>query len=249
MRALIRAEVRKLTTVRTGYTLLAAMLALVALSAVATIATAGNAAGTFSLDTARGVRAVFGSGWPASFLVLVLGILGVSGEFRHGTVTPAFLITPHRSRIVAAKLVTYFLVGLAFGVAALVVTLAIAVPWLAAKDVSYSLVHDVLAVAAGVLLATALYGVLGVGVGALVKNQAAAITVAVVWSSVLESPLVGLLPEVGKWGPVGSASALSGGSSTEGALLAPWTAGLLLLAYGVLLASVGTRFVAQRDIT
>lgn len=72
---------------------------------------------------------------------------------------------------------------------------------------------------------------------------------AVVWSFLLEGLLVGLLPEVGKWGPGGAVTALAGGSSTEGALLEPWAGGLLLAGYGIVLAALGTRLVLRRDIT
>lgn len=248
MTTLVRAELRKLVTVRMAFILLGAMVAMVALQVVATVLTAGEAEGTFGLDTREGVRTVFGAAWAGAILVLVLGILAVAGEFRHGTITSTFLVTPERFRVVIAKLVAYFLVGLSFGAVGLLLTLAIAVPWLAIKDVSYS-ASDVVAVATGSLLATALYGVLGVGVGALVRNQAAAITVAVVWTFVVESILVALLPEVGKWGPGGAATALAGGASTEGDLLVPWAAGLLLALYGIGLAAVGTRLVIRRDIT
>ncbi|MGH9278711.1 MAG: ABC transporter permease [Acidimicrobiales bacterium] len=249
MTALVQAEIRKLRTIRVAIVLLGALVALVGLSVVGTIATAGSEEGTFSLDTTEGVRNVFGAGFSGAVLVLVLGILGIGSEFRHGTITPVFLVTPRRHRVVTAKLVAYFATGLAFGTVGIVVTLLIAVPWLAAKDVSYSLGSDVLAVFAGSLLATALYGVLGVGVGALIRNQAAAITVAVVWTFVVEGILVGFLPEVGRWVPGGAATALAGGSSTGGDLLPPWAGGLLLAAYGIGLAALGARFVVRRDIT
>lgn len=247
MTALISAELRKLATVRVGWILLGSMVGVVILSVVLTIATAGQQ-GTFDLDTTEGVRNVFSGAWSGSIFVLVLGILAVTGEFRHGTITPAFLITPVRSRVVIVKLIAYFALGLAFGAVAVLFTLAVGVPWLAAKDVTYS-IADVVAVAAGSLLATALYGVLGIGVGALIRNQAAAITVAVVWSFLADGLLIGLLPEVGKWIPGGAATALAGGSSTEGDLLAPWAGGLLLAAYGLGLAALGARFVLRRDIT
>lgn len=250
MRNLVAAEVAKLRTTRMLYSLLATTLALTVLSVVASILTAGRAEGTFALDTPEGVRNVLGAGWPSTTVVLVLGILAMAGEFRHGTITPTLLVAPKRGRVVAAKMATYALAGLAFSALASALTLAIALPWLAAKDVDVSLFdREVGLVVAGLLLATALYGLLGVSVGSLIRNPAAAVGIALVWSFVLEALLVGLLPEVGRWLPGGAGQGLARSSTTAGELLPMWGGGLVLAGYGVLFALVGSRFVVRRDIT
>ena len=244
------AEVAKLRTTLMVYSLLATTLALTVLSVVAAILTAGRAEGTFPLDTPEGVRNVLGSGSASTTVVLVLGILAMAGEFRHGTITPTLLAAPKRGRVVAAKMATYALVGLVFSALASALTLAVALPWLAAKDVGVSLLdREVGLVVFGLLLGTALYGLLGVSVGSLIRNPAAAVAIALVWSFVIEALLVGLLPEVGRWLPGGAGQALARASTTEGELLPMWGGGLLLAAYGVLFALVGARFVLRRDIT
>ncbi len=244
------AEVAKLRTTRMAYALLATTVALTVVSVVASILTAGRAEGTFALDTPEGVRNVLGAGWPSTIMVLVLGILAMAGEFRHGTITPTFLATPKRGRVVAAKMAVFSVVGLAFSAVASAITLGIALPWLDAKGVDVAMFdREVVLVVAGLLLGTALYGLVGVGVGSLVRNPAAAVSVALVWSFVLESLLVGLLPEVGRWLPGGAAQGLARLSPTAGDLLPMWGGGLLLTAYGVVFACVGSRFVVGRDIT
>ena len=65
--------------------------------------------------------------------VLIIGILIMAGEFRHGTVTSTFLVSPKRGRVVGAKIVASALVGAAIAMAAAVLTLAVSVPWLASK--------------------------------------------------------------------------------------------------------------------
>ena len=244
------AEVVKLRTTQLVYALLATTLALTVVSVVATVLTAGRAEGTFALDTPEGVRNVVGAGWPSTTVVLVLGILSVAGEFRHGTITPTLLGAPRRGRVVAAKMATFAMVGVAFSVLASAVTLAIALPWLAAKDVDVSVLDgEVVQVVAGLLLGTGLYGLLGVSVGSLVRNPAAAVSIALVWSFVIEALLVGLLPEVGRWLPGGAGQALARSSTTAGDLLPMWGGGLLLAAYGVLFAVAGSRLVMRRDVT
>ena len=70
---------------------------------------------------------------------LLLGILGMTGEFRHQTVTQTFLVTPKRGRVVAAKLVAYPLAGIALALVILAFTAAVAAGWLAAKGITPSL--------------------------------------------------------------------------------------------------------------
>src|SRR6266545_7524569 len=120
-----------------------------------------------------GVAAAVGA--PATMLAgaaLLLGILGMAGEFRHHTITQTFLTTPDRGRVVAAKLAAYSLTGIAVAVLTLTVTMAVALPWLSAKGLAVSVLDGELGRAlAGTLLAAGLCGLLGVGVGALVRNQ------------------------------------------------------------------------------
>jgi ABC-2 type transport system permease protein len=250
MNKLLRAELLKLRTTRTIYALFGATVGLVALSVTAGILTAGRAEGSFALETSEGVRNVLGSGWPAATIALVLGILAVSGELRHRTLTSAFLVTPDRGRLVMAKMVSYAIVGFAFAVTASVVTLLIALPWLSAKDIDVSLLDgDVATVLLGLVVAAMLYGLLGVGIGALVHNQVAALTIALVWTYVLEGVLVAVVPEVGKWLPGGAATALSSGTTTAGDLLPAWSGGLLLAAYALGSATLGSRRIERSDLT
>jgi len=246
----VAAEVAKLRTTRMLYALLATTMALTVVSVVASILTAGRAEGTFGLDTPEGVRNVLGAGGVSTTVVLVLGILAMAGEFRHGTITATLLAAPKRGQVVAAKMATYALVGLAFSAVSSVITLAVALPWLAAKNVEVSLFdREVVLVAIGLLLGTALYGLLGVSVGSLIRNPAAAVGIALVWSFVIEAILVGLLPEVGRWLPGGAGQGLARTSTTAGELLPMLGGGLLLAAYGLVFALVGSRFVVRRDIT
>lgn len=245
---LISAEVLKLRTTRLVYGLLFATLALAAAGTLGTIAVAGDMEQTFSLETTEGVRNVFSNAGAGSIFVLVLGILGMTSEFRHNTVTETFLVTPRRGSVVTAKLVTYALAGLVFAVLAAAVTVALALPALSSEGVDAA-VGDYAGVLGGVVAVTVVYGLLGVAVGSLIRNSTAAVVVALAWSFILEGLLVGLVPEVGRWLPGGAAAALSGQSVPGSELLAPAVAAMLLVAYAVVFAAAGTRFVVGRDIT
>ena len=129
-------------------------------------------------------------------------------------------------------------------------TLAVALPWLGAEGTHVRLGADVVPVLVGVVAATTIYGTVGVGLGALVRNQVAAVVTALVWTSLLEGLAVVLLPDIGTWLPGGAVQALFGtGTPSGGALLAEWTGALLLVAYAIVFAVVGARFVVRRDVT
>ncbi|HEX2063141.1 MAG TPA: ABC transporter permease [Acidimicrobiales bacterium] len=258
MTRLVRAELLKLRTLRLVYIVVAVTALVVMLAVVNGITGAGRgdnpALGSDSLRQAvEGIPARF-----FSIIVLLLAILGMAGEFHHQTATQTFLVTPRRGRVVAAKLVAYAAMGMAFAAVASVVTVAIAVPWLAAEGADVSLLDGEIGLGLlGILASTALYGVIGVALGALLRNQTAAVAAAVVWVmgiegillAVLETFQRGLGDDVGKWLPGLAADALARGSGAPPQLLSAWAGGLLFAVYGVALAVVGARFVVRRDVT
>jgi hypothetical protein len=248
---LVRAEFTKLTTTRLVYGLAAVMAAFGVLTVVANATSAGQqgnpplSADSFPMLVAAPVRHTLLAG-----AALLLGILGMTGEFRHHTITQTFLITPHRGRVVAAKLVAYPLAAIVLALATLAVTAAMATGWLAAKGITPSLLDARLGRVVGVaLLGAGLCGLVGVGVAALVRNQVAALVGTLVWVAVVEGLLMSLLnvPSLGKWLP--SAAAKAAITSPGGAQLSRVAGSLVLAGYALALALIGTRLVVRRDIT
>jgi ABC-2 type transport system permease protein len=88
-------------------------------------------------------------------------------------------------------------------------------------------------------------------VGSLIRNQTAALLAALAWVLVIESLLVGFVPEVGKWIPGGAADALTGAANraASGGMLPMWAGALLFAGYGLVFAIGGTRFTIRRDIS
>jgi len=246
MTRLIRAEFTKLRTTRLVYSVTAAMAAFAVLTVVAN-ATDRQGAPPLSADSFSTFVAA-----PTTLLAgaaLLLGILGMAGEFRHHTVTQTFLVTPDRGRVVAAKLVAYPLAGIALALTTLAVTAAVAAGWLAANGITPSLLDARLGrVLLGALLAAGLCGLVGVGVAALVRNQVAALVGTLVWVLVVEGLLMSLLhaPSLGKWLPSAAAAAIT---SPGGGHLSRLGGSLLLAAYALALALAGTRLVVRRAIT
>jgi ABC-2 type transport system permease protein len=252
MKNLIHAELLKLRTTRMFYGLALVALAFVPLSVVSAITSAGKSGGAPALTTGEGLSNVMSAASSGGIIVLIIGILIMAGEFRHSTVTSTFLISPKRGRVVGAKLVAAALVGFAIAVAAAALTLAIAIPWLSSKHVHvHFFSHNVGLVLLGGIGVTAVYGAIGVGVGSLIRNQTAALAVALAWVLIVESLLVGFAPEIGRWIPGGAAAALSGAANraASGGLLPMWAGALLFAGYGVAFAVGGSRFTMRRDIS
>jgi ABC-2 type transport system permease protein len=247
---LVRAELTKLATTRLIYGLAAVMAAFAVLTVAANILGVEGApplsADSLPMLVAAPVTLLSGA-------ALLLGILGMAGEFRHQTVTQTFLVTPKRGRVVAAKLVAYPLAGIALALSILAITAAVATGWLAAmgitpslpEPVAYALGHVLL----GAVLAAGLCALVGVGVAALVRNHVAALVGVAVWVLLVEGLLMSLLhapSSMAKWLPSAAAAALT---NPGGGQLSRVAGSLLLAGYALALALVGTRLVVRRDIT
>ncbi|MFI6538649.1 hypothetical protein ACIBHY_39785 [Nonomuraea sp. NPDC050547] len=193
-------------------------------------------------------ESVYGMTQQAYVFALILGILGMTGEYRHQTITWSFLITPRRERVVTAKLAAYGIVALILALVSAAATVAFGSVALATRGLP-PMSADVPAVLTGAVLSTTLYGVFGVAFGALVRNQTTAIVVACVWFLYGDAFLTYLIPEVARWLPAGAARALIGMPVQGGALLSWWAGGLLFSAYVAALVTAARLITLRRDVT
>jgi ABC-2 type transport system permease protein len=244
MNALIRAELLKLTTTRTVWGVLLASIALV--PGWVALAVLQHAV---PLDSREGVRNVMAAASSGTVMLLVLGILMTAGEFRHKTATSTFLITPHRGRVLRAKLVAVAITAMCLTVIVSLAALAVALPWLHARGVQVaSYPGEIAAALGGAILAGLVSGLFGVGFGAVVRNQTAALTAALLWSQLVEGLLVSFAPTIGRWLPGGASTALTGTATPNGGLLPMWGAALLFTGYGLAFAFGGLRTVSRQDV-
>jgi len=248
MTRLVHSELLKLRTTRTARVLLTlAAAGTAALVAIVLLLAGRPGQPALGPDALR--LLVLVPAQPLTLAALVLGVLGMAGELRHGTATSTFLVTPKRGRVVAAKLAAA-VTGLAMAAASSAAVLAVGLPWLRAKGIEVAIADaGVAARVAGLAVAVALYAVLGTGLGALLRNQVAAVVVGLLWwSQGVERVLTGILHQPGleRWLPLGAASALTApGDGT----LPMWAGALVFAAYGLGLALLGGRLVARRDLT
>lgn len=262
MIALVRSELRKISSTRLWWGLLLGVLLYTAINAAASSALAGSEPGpgqpaTASLDTAEAIRTVYASSafTGAYIFAMILGITGMTGEYRYQTITPTFLTTPRRGRVVGAKMAAHLLVGIGYGVAAVVVALLVGGAIVLVRGFDLGLGTDRLWSSVGLaVVAVGLWTMLGIGIGTLIRNQVAAVLVAVFVTFLVE-PLATFilaandLDAVVRWLPTNASTALTSPGETFVQYLPWWGGGLVLLGYAAVLAAVGLVLSERRDIT
>ena len=241
---LIRAELVKLSTTRLFLWL---GLLLVALSAFVTSTTIlSNQRST--LEELSQQRSIAQFAAVGAIIALIVGIVLAAGEYTHGTIAHTFLVTPVRGRVVAAKLIAGAIVGVLVTGFAELVTWGIAAAWISGKSLPFllddrSIVKSYL----GILGAGALAAAIGVGLGAVLRRQTAAIVLALIWLLVGEPVLSVAGAQQYAPGHAVAAVAVAGSRSSE--LLAFWPGLLVALGYVVVLATAGAIAVDRSDVS
>ncbi|HET7385852.1 MAG TPA: ABC transporter permease [Nocardioidaceae bacterium] len=262
MTGLVRAELRKISSTRLWWGLLLAAVVYTAVSAGATAGFAGVEPGggqpaSPGLDTASAIRGVYaGAAFSGAYiLAMILGITGMTGEYRYQTITATFLSCPRRGRVVAAKMAAHLGYGLGYGVVALVTAVVVGAIVIAARGYALGFSTDGLGRAMALaVVAVALWTLVGIGIGTLIRNQIVAILVGVFLTFLLE-PLVSLAlhaldwDAVSKYLPSNASTALTSASNPYVDFLSWWAGGLVLLGYAVVFAAIGVLLSRRRDIT
>lgn len=275
----LSAEVRKVSATKTwwvlalvlaGYAAMMSVMFAFLLSAMGE-AVAGSSGGAESLhlkpvDLASMVYSTVTS---MGYVVpLLLGALAATGELRHHTLGFAFTIEPKRQTVLVSKFMVMFGLGLVVGLIGLIVSAGAGAGTLAAIGGDIALGESsIWMLMARVVLATALWTMLGFSVGVLLGNQAAAIVIALVFTQFLE-PILRLAAGVWDWSaslgrflPGSATDAFVGASIMNSALTAdPSLPGaathlthtqgfLVLLAYVVVLGAIGWALRWRKDLT
>ena len=255
MTKLLRAELRKVITTKLWWGMLLGAVSFAALGVVGQIASNGSTGNpTPPLSSPVTQRSIVSSASTGYLFAIIVGIILMTTEFRHFTSRPTFLIEPRRGRVIISKLVVAAGMGLVYGLACAAITVAIMIPWLGAKHISIDWTTDDLSlVLVRSVAVIAIYAVVGIGVGVLVRNQISAVIGAMAYLLVFET-LIAIIPfvkDVYKFLPGAAAQALIGaGGGRRGApdLLDPLQGGLLLLAWGLVLTASGYITTVRRDI-
>lgn len=197
MTGLIAAEVRKLTSVRS--TLILTLIGWF-LAVTSTMPIVISSFEPFRGTSQQVADAVAGAGGN-SIIVLVVGLLSMTTEFRHGTIGRTLQLVPSRTRVLFAKLAAGSVYATVFFLGALVLIAVVVVGAVLIQDVSFAVDGAAFEKAWQGLVGAILTVLLGVAFGALVRAQVVAIVVALVWIFVVENLFAALWPQVGRWFP------------------------------------------------
>jgi ABC-2 type transport system permease protein len=243
---LSRAEVRKLFTTKAVPVTLAIAIGLAVGSVIIDALVAGRQ-GAAPLGTDASTNQMLKFGAVPCVVMLILGILAAGSEFRHRTIVPVLLATPHRARVFAVKVAVIAGLGAAFAAVLYGLGLATIVATLSAHGIHH-LPGDVGRLYAGTVISAACFGMIGVALGALTRNTIGAIVAAIVWTLFVEQViLAAIVPGVEKWLPTAAAIGLTNapGPGTP----SPVVAGLVLAGYAVALLAAASRTTMRRDVT
>lgn len=242
---LLAGELLKLRTTRMVWGLLGALLLIVAIGTLAIVFDTPRS----ELASAESQADLFATASAGIIFVLLLGVMLLSGEFRHGTITQTLLITPNRWKVLGGKLLAGAILGFAFGAVAELFAFLFGLLLLTLRGVDFAFESEAQGFLVGTLLATTACGPLGVAIGSLIRNQVIAI-VTVFAAFLIAEPIVAALlmiewDEPAKYLPFAAITGVIGddsdGLSREGSLA-------VLAAYVAVLSALGGRFVLSRDV-
>jgi len=193
--------------------------------------------------------------------VMLVAIVIVTSEFHHLTATTTFLTTPRRTAVILAKLCLAILFGAALWLVSLAINLPSTIGILSLYD--YSSLLGEWPVQRAILLnllAYTLWGVLGVGIGVLIRSQIGATIIgAVVYliGTAAVAILVAVLANGLGWEWVEDAQyafpSVASGLMVSGTDLPGqppyWVGALILVGWAVLTGAIGVAITRRRDIS
>ncbi|HEY2213698.1 MAG TPA: ABC transporter permease [Acidimicrobiales bacterium] len=273
MNRALRSEIAKLKSMPGMWVVLLLAFPLTALFVLLAFLEAGSNTVTHQtfahVATLNDRRRLLGSGFStATFLAPIVGVLCITTEYRHKTITGTLLLTPQRSRVLGAKVITTAIWCVIMAVISFVAVFAIGLPWNSGMGGSAtSVLSQAGAVVPEILLATVLLGLFGLGFGTLVKNQIAGVLVTIGGTLILEGLIIIVVKVTThyfiNWMPNEATAAFAGvvakgagfggnggsNSSSIGNLLPWWAGGLVMLGWGLVPLAIGYFTTFRKDVT
>jgi len=238
--AQIHSEWIKFRTVRS--TVVLAIISVVGCVGVAIIA-AAITDGALSVSNALvGVQI-------SSLFIMVLGVQIIGQEYRFATIRPTFSATPRRERVVIAKLVVVIATVAVAAVALIALSLAAAAMVSSMRGNSFDLGESGNArVLIGTVAILVINGIFGFGIGCLVRQPIAGIVIVLVWVTVVESLIAGLVEGAARWLPLFSMANVNAQSvSSNSEFMGPVLGALYGAAVALALVALGAVRIRSMD--
>jgi ABC-2 type transport system permease protein len=146
----------------------------------------------------------------APLVALLLGVVGVmcaTQEYSQGTIRITLVATPNRSRVYVAKLLTTLFISVISTAIVLVISLIATQLILSSRGVRFELIGNDARVVASFLLMTTIVSVFGFSLGLIFKSGPGAISSVLLWPTIAEGMVFGLLSvvtdkNVFRWAPI-----------------------------------------------
>ncbi len=248
---LVSAELLKVTSTKMWLAMLIGVILFIGIGVAATIlAPETPGMPVPRLTTPEGMRNVFAQAGGAYLFAIVIGTIGMTQELRHQTLTSTLLAEPHRNKVMVAKMAAYAVIGAVYGAIGVAFGYALALALLPLKEHAPLPVTAMWQIAGGSILGCALFAILGVAIGTLVRNQIAAIIGVLVWVMIIEALVVSFLPKIGKWFPGGALNGILQATGPNNEPYLPvWAASLVLVGWTVVFAVAAAATTQRRDVT
>jgi ABC-2 type transport system permease protein len=237
MTALLRGELIKTLTTRTvfGYAALGAVLAV---ANVLVLTLSGDLATVADKKDAIG-------GLP--MLLIVFGVVGAAGEYRHRTAAPGALAAGgRRGGLLVARAGAYAVTSLGLAALSGAISLGVGLPLLSGEPGPSLGAGAIATVAAGSAIGGTLCAIIGVAGGALVRNQVVGVVGALILMFVAMPLLHAVNATAAELTPFGAAAVLAG--AAPGHSISWAGAGLVVAAWSVALLVTAVVLELRRDL-
>jgi len=197
MTRLIAAEITKIVRSRTTVALTVIGMLLIGVGGLFFLID-DTFTGVFAGTDAQ-VAALFDQIGGAYIVVLIVGVLSLTTEFRHGTIGRTLMLTPSRTVVLAVKLAAssvYALVFTAIGVGTVTAVLAVSGEFSNATFGSQTW-RSIAVAPLGLILAAAF----GVAIGAVVRSQVLTIAGTLIYAFLVETLIGQFFGTVARWLP------------------------------------------------
>ncbi|HVA54158.1 MAG TPA: hypothetical protein VNF05_11680 [Acidimicrobiales bacterium] len=239
----LRAELLKIRSTRTTIGLLVGLIALALLFTILTCTLSPMS----QLLTEQDQISLLSFGSIAGVFAALAGVMLFTSEYRFGTIRPTSLFNPSRGRLFVTKITAGVLSGFVFGVIGEGLVFSIGMMILKIRGVSVVMSGaNMTELLVGAIVGTALWGAIGVAVGAVVPNQVGAVITLLAWGFVVENLVFGFLPKIGRFLPVHASDAMMGPLENK---LLPGNVGLVVVVgWSLVLALIGVTQLRRRDV-